>query len=122
MDNYCNWECHDINKDGIWNDPPEQAASMRHSKDVAPGGPNEWSVQFGTHLTQSAVNADTILGVPIDVDLNTDAAAAGAGAYAPCVSCHDPHGTNTVKPPGKPSNYMMRFEWTGNTLCSKCHI
>ena len=93
---------------------------MRHSKDVAPGGPNEWSVQFGTHLTKAAGAADAIPDIPIDIDLNTGA----GGFYAPCVSCHDPHGTGTTVPVGKPSNYMMRFNWppTANTLCSKCHI
>jgi mono/diheme cytochrome c family protein len=79
-------------------------------------------VEFGTHLTKSAALADAMVDVPIDADLSTDAISAGTKAYAPCISCHDPHGTNTVKPAGKPSNYMMRFEWTGNTLCSKCHI
>ena len=50
FDNYCTWKCHDVNKDGVFL-PPEPAAKMRHSKDVPAGGANEWSVEFGTHLT-----------------------------------------------------------------------
>ena len=72
MDNYCNWKCHDVNQDEVW-DGTEPASSMRHSKDVPPGGDNEWSVQFGTHLTLPAGSADAIADIPIDVDLNTGA-------------------------------------------------
>ena len=67
-----------------------------------------------------AGNADGLVDIPIDIDLNTGA----GGNYAPCISCHDPHGTGTVKPVSKTSNRMLRFTWppTDNILCSKCHI
>ena len=126
FDRYCNWECHDVNKDDVW-DTTEVASFMWHAKlhpelGETTSDANYRSVEFGTHLTKPTGSADTIVGMPIDADLNTDAI--GGGAYAPCISCHDPHGTGTAKPVGKPSNYMMRFEWpaTANTLCSKCHI
>jgi hypothetical protein len=133
MDNYCTWKCHDVDKNGVW-DGSEPAGPMRHAvlhtEYVPPVDPpteyvgmaNEWSVEFGTHSTQPSSSADTGVAVPIDVDLNTDAA--GGAAYAPCISCHDPHGTGTIKPLGYDSNLMMRFEWPNraNTLCSVCHI
>jgi len=133
FDNYCTWKCHDVNKNGVW-EGSEPAGPMRHAvlhtEYVPPSDPpaeyvgmaNEWSMEFGTHLTQPSATADTGVSVPIDVDLNTDAA--GGKAYAPCIGCHDPHGTGVAKQSGEPSNYMMRFQWppTANTLCSKCHI
>ena len=77
---------------------------------------NHWSVQMGTHLSYSdgdrsgtpgndALNAP----YPIDCDLNTGANCADTD-YAPCVSCHDPHGTSIVEP-ASPNNIMMRRKW-----------
>ena len=119
FDNYCTWKCHDVNMNEVW-DAGEPVVWMRHSKDVAPGGANEWSVQFGTHLTRSPGSADGIVDIPLDIDLNTDA----SGYFAPCVSCHDPHGTGVAKHSSNRSNFMMRFGFppTSNVLCSKCHI
>ena len=59
---------------------------------------------------------------PIDCDLNT-AADAADDDYAPCVSCHDPHGTGATdaKRTG-PSNAMLRANWLSEkTLCQVCH-
>ena len=59
------------------------------------------------------------LPYPVDRDLNT--AAAGAPFYAPCVTCHDPHGTTLVETT-RTSNRMVRDKWTEPpTLCNTCH-
>ena len=84
---------------------------------------DHFSVKMGTHLTVPANTADSIVGIPMDNDLNTDASP--TGAYAPCVSCHDPHGTSPLIPPTMDhpeSNAMLRYKYTrdSNELCSKC--
>ena len=123
MDNYCTWECHDPNKNDI-KDTGEPAKYMRHEVDTIPTANDHFSVKFGTHLTPPlAPNniPDDFVDIPIDVDLNT--AASPIGNYAPCVSCHDPHGTNTTVPAGYNSNLMMRYKFPPDLseLCAKCH-
>jgi hypothetical protein len=129
FDNYCTYECHDINHNDLF-DGADKAAPMRHSKDVVPGGANLWSVEFGTHLSgppwpppsPQFGSADSVVPTPIDADLSTDAA--GGKEYAPCVSCHGPHGTGTGKAANNRSNFMLRtsFPPSSNLLCSMCHI
>ena len=101
---------------------------MRHERDrnPAPG-----AVLFGTHLSRS--NGDTLpLPVPndflwpgpypVDQDISTNAS--GSTYYAPCISCHDPHGTGA---PAKTaattqSNFMLRDSWLSpSILCKVCH-
>jgi len=122
MDNYCTWECHDPDQDDV-QDAGEPAKYMRH-KLTAPSPPESlYATQFGRHLTPPAAypNPDNIPDIPIDVDLNTNASP--TGNYAPCVSCHDPHGTGTPVPPDYSSNRMLRFRFPPDNavLCSKCH-
>jgi hypothetical protein len=128
MDNYCTYKCHDLDKDDV-QDGGEPAKSMRHESDTAPTDSDHHSVKFGTHLTPPKPpnnNPDTLAGIPIDVDLNTNASP--TGNYAPCISCHDPHGTGVKTPSGYTSNRMVRYEFPVETdptmkseLCAKCH-
>jgi len=122
FDNYCAWKCHDVNKNGVL-DNGEPTPPMRHSADLPSGDPAEFSVEFGTHLTPPVAypNPDLIPDIPIDTDVST--VASGPKHYAPCISCHDPHGTGVQKPPSASSNSMLRFTIppTNNILCSKCH-
>ena len=61
----------------------------RHERDTAAGDANHWSVELGTHLTGTVPSISMM-----DADLTTNAS--GLPNYAPCVSCHNPHGsTNT---------------------------
>jgi len=108
FDNYCAYACHTA----------QSVPDMRHETDTLATDSNHWSMQFGTHLTVS--NGDAT-AVPIDVDLNTDAA--GGTDYGTCVSCHDPHGTTVVEP-SKTSNRMVRDQWITPSaiLCGYCHI
>jgi hypothetical protein len=108
FDNYCALQCH----------PGASVPDMRHEQDTLVSDNNHWSVEFGTHLTYAGGDARNI---PIDVDLNTNAA--GGADYAPCVACHDPHGT-TVNEPSKTSNRMVRDQWLtpSAVLCAYCHI
>jgi hypothetical protein len=101
---------------------------MRHESDTAPTDNDHHSVKFGTHQTppKPPNNVPDNLVIPIDVDLNTGASP--TGDYAPCISCHDPHGTNVRTPDGYTSNKMVRYEFPvsidptmKSELCAKCH-
>jgi len=108
FDNYCAGQCH----------PGQGVAVMWHERDTLASDPNHWSVELGTHFTQADGDA---LPYPVDADLNTGANIADVD-YAPCVSCHDPHGTTVVEPT-RTSNRMVRDKWTNPpTLCSTCHL
>ena len=97
FDNYCANQCHPAGgRDG------RCATSRTRWR----GDSNHWSVEFGTHMTYT--NGDT-RPYPIDLDLNTGAT--GTADYAPCISCHDPHGTTVVEPT-RTSNRMVRDVWT----------
>ena len=87
------WGCHST-IGGIVN--------MRHERD---GIPAAGAVQFGTHLTRSNGDALPIPPLdgmtrtifswpgpyPVDQDISTNAS--GSTYFAPCITCHDPHGT-----------------------------
>jgi predicted CxxxxCH...CXXCH cytochrome family protein len=107
FDNYCAEKCHTA----------KGVPAMTHERDTLAADGNHWSVEFGTHMTTS--DGDSII-YPVDADLNTGANAADVD-YAPCISCHDPHGTGVVEPT-KSSNRMVRDSWiTAPTLCNVCH-
>ena len=86
---------------------------LRHAPDVRRRGPQR-------HAGNDALNAP----FPIDCDLNTGANCADTD-YAPCVSCHDPHGTGLVEPGSPETNFMMRRKWitfdSDPYLCMGCH-
>lgn len=91
---------------------------MTHERD---GDPVPGAVEFGQHLT---IADGTSISYPIDSDLSTNAPAAQPN-YAPCVSCHNPHGTTETYSKGSPStksNLMMRARWKSpSVLCVTCH-
>jgi hypothetical protein len=116
FDNYCAYRCHTDTATWVTSAVPE----MRHERDTLATDANHWSVEFGTHLTISDATA-LPANYPFDAELNTNANAADVD-YAPCVSCHDPHGTGVVEPT-KSSNRMVRDNWISPyTLCNRCHI
>lgn len=114
MDNFCYRECHQSNS----------VPDMRHEKDTAPADANHWSVELGTHLTGTTPSISMI-----DADLTTNAG--GTPNYAPCASCHNPHGstnTDTKGSGGGAKNRMMintyptNLDWSkGVGLCINCH-
>jgi hypothetical protein len=127
FDNNCWKQCHEN----------AGATDFRHERDTEgpPLAGNHWSVEFGTHLSrpqgdygttwtapgQDAVNAP----YPVDCDLSTDKDCTVGADYAPCISCHDPHGTG-ISEPSKISNYMLRRKWITpanytESLCKGCH-
>ncbi len=97
---------------------------MRHAKDSDPVAN---AVKFGTHITRSDGEA---AGIPIDSDLTTRASTAEPD-YAPCIACHNPHGTGNTNHKGAvatQSNKMIRREmgggdwWRNSTpFCTVCH-
>ncbi len=107
MDAYC-YQCHA----GLASPVPP----MTHELD---GVPAAGAVQLGTHLTR-----DTPLTYMTDADLATGAV--GLPNFAPCVSCHNPHGSmNTDSKGSGPAakNRMLIDDWSrGSTLCANCHI
>lgn len=130
FDNRCWTQCHQT----------AGALNHRHEVDTAAGANNHWSVEFNTHLTYA--DGDRGSGIweptdwvespssdpanapyPIDCDLTSNANCSGIN-YAPCISCHDPHGTDVVET-GELSNYMLRRKWKGtgrgSYLCRGCH-
>jgi len=125
FDNRCYNQCH--------KGPPQKAKFMSHMGAAdTPDMPYYWSVQMGTKGTKSDGDRSGTLGndelnapYPIDCDLNTSANCADTD-FAPCVSCHDPHGTAIVEPGNPANNFMLRRTgWSiGNPepeLCRGCH-
>jgi hypothetical protein len=60
----------------------------------------------------------------MDADLTTSAG--GAPHFAPCVACHNPHGsTNTDSRSigAGARNHMLIDDWNRTpTLCGRCHL
>jgi hypothetical protein len=121
FDNNCYNQCHKA----------KARADYRHEQDTTASSANHWSLQMGTHLTYANGDRSGTVGndatnapFPIDCDLNTAANCADTD-YAPCVSCHEPHGTAVLDPKNSTSNIMMRRKWltidTEPFLCSGCH-
>jgi predicted CxxxxCH...CXXCH cytochrome family protein len=103
---------------------------------------NYWSIELGTSSSRADGDRGTGLWYqsnwgpgtdvanapfPIDCDLNTDANCADTD-YAPCISCHDPHGTSIVDPVHPSKNFMLRRQWLTFDvmnphlyLCKGCH-
>jgi len=83
-------------------------------------------VQFGLPLLGSTTVADgESLAWPIDSDISTNATTANPD-YAPCITCHDPHGTDTTDHYGAPSsnsNFMLRGNFLSDPgYCKVCHL
>lgn len=90
--------------------------NMRHEQD---GIPVAGAVRFGAHLTMADGES---IRYPIDSALTTHAST-DSPDYAPCISCHNPHGTPVVQSQA-PTNRMLRdpLDGEGTTLCSTCHL
>jgi len=104
FDAFCATRCHG----------GSHVTAMTHELD---GVPAAGAVELGTHLTLPSV------AYVMDRDLTSSAG--GPPNYAPCVSCHDPHGSLTVDTRGAGStarNHMLVDNWlAGSELCSTCH-
>ena len=105
FDNYCWTACHQ----------PLGVTDMRHERDADPA---KGAVLMGQHGTYEKARKD----YPMDSDISVaKAALAGPPYCAPCVSCHDPHGTGATSRTG-PSNKMARDNYESpSLLCSRCH-
>jgi len=96
----------------------------KHKHYVDSDIPAEVDVRFGTHTTRS--NGSLLTPhLPIDIDMST-LAPAGAPHYAPCVACHNPHGSVNTDTKGQPasaaSNFMLRYPaFSSKSLCNICH-
>jgi len=106
MDNYCYNQCHAANGVKV----------MTHERDSVPAA---GAVQLGTHLS-----LDT---VPYIMDSDLASGAAGLPNFAPCVSCHNPHGSLSTDTKGSgpgATNRMVIDEFQGgtSTLCKTCHL
>jgi hypothetical protein len=94
----------------------------RHSRD------GDLVVRFGVLGTRAdADGTRAALPYPVDSDLTTRASTADPD-FAPCVACHDPHGTGVLDAKGgvtgpRSRNVMLRDVWWSypNTLCRNCH-
>jgi hypothetical protein len=110
FDHYCATACH----------PQAQVSAMTHESD---GYPAVGAVQFGQGMTWSDGESRPI---PVDSDITGRATPTGPD-FAPCISCHDPHGSASAKVETvegtKRSNRMLRADYTlsSSPLCSKCH-
>jgi hypothetical protein len=100
------------------------AGVEKHSHYAEEDVPQETDVRFGTHLTVSDGSLITP-HLPIDIDLST-LAPPGPPHYAPCVACHNPHGTINTEtktlPASATSNLMLRFPlFKKADFCNVCH-
>jgi PKD repeat protein len=96
----------------------------RHAKDSEPALNAVW---FGSHATRSDGES---IGVPVDSDLTTRAGTEEPD-FAPCITCHNPHGTGNTNHKGMAStnsNFMIRREigggdWWNDAMpyCLTCH-
>jgi hypothetical protein len=91
--------CHNTHRHGIGSTPVLRAVQFGDGSTVADGE----SIRY-----------------PIDSALSTKATTAERD-FAPCIACHNPHGTS-VSEPNKTTNRMLRDMWdTVDTLCVECH-
>jgi hypothetical protein len=110
FDNYCTTACHPAAKVPAWS----------HSPDADPA---VGAVQLGTlnDLGYPFTRTDgETLSVPVDSDITRRATPAEPD-FAPCVSCHDPHGSGSMQVARHASNLMLRGDYTGQ-LCRFCHL
>lgn len=90
---------------------------------------NSNTVQFGLPLPPASTtyaDGESISPPwPVDSDISTNAGTSEPD-YAPCVTCHDPHGTGITDHknlPSNNSNFMLRGDFlTDPDYCKVCHI
>jgi hypothetical protein len=122
MDNYCYRECHAANS----------VKFMGHDADLPVGDPGYGPVLLGTHLTRTTpVSNNLVPAWPVApfIDSDVSTTVAGAPNHAPCVSCHNPHGTMVTDTKAKGTvqeasgtNRMLIDDWRQpSTLCVDCH-
>ncbi len=100
---------------------PSSVGNMRHARDLVLGPRNLNNVLNAVRFGDkgSIADGESIL-YPIDTALTTNASSA-ADDFAPCISCHNPHGTSVVEP-SRTTNRMMRDQfYEQSTLCLTCH-
>jgi len=105
FDNYCWTSCHQ----------PLSIPDMRHERD---GDPAKGAVLMGQHGTLEKALGDS----PMDSDISLARPALSGPPYcAPCVSCHNPHGTGATSKTGA-TNRMARDSYREpSRLCGRCH-
>ncbi len=113
FDTACRMRCHN----------GASVANMRHAKTHTPNVWNNYNnllnvARFGD---MGAVEDGESISYPIDSALTTNASTA-ADDFAPCISCHNPHGTAVVESTTN-TNRMVRDKWVEapNPLCKVCH-
>lgn len=104
FDNRCSLQCH--------------PSSMRH-RHTRDADPAVGAVRFGDK--GSGPGDGELIALPIDSALSTNAATT-APDFAPCIACHDPHGTSIVEA-DRQTNLMLRdnFIEPGNLCSLYCH-
>jgi cytochrome c2 len=108
FDNYCWTACHS-----------GKTTDMRHGKDAIPATN---AMQFGDHASFLAPMHTAPPDMFYDVNLAWLGAYNGYPNFMPCITCHNPHGTNTVGSSVDGSNKMMIVNWNpSSALCAKCH-
>ena len=94
---------------------PAGVKDMRHERD---GDPVPGAVQMGQHLSFSRT-AD--LEYLMDGDLTLTEFTKEPPHFAPCVACHDPHGTGSTDTT-RGTNKMVRDNYRNPPLlCTRCH-
>ncbi len=109
LDNAC-WGCHST----------QGVQYMDHDRESPANGP-PGPVQLGLSLTQAD---GAQIAYPVDSDVSTHTNPAQP-VFAPCISCHNPHGTtisDTDDLNPNASNRMLRDNWeSAKDLCLGCH-
>lgn len=105
FDDYCYSACHHT-----------RTIDMRHARDTIPA---PGVMLLGSHNTYP--DGD-LIPLPID-DCLTTLALPEEPDFAPCIACHDPHGTATISPRADGNNKMARHRWSSTAvLCEQCHF
>ncbi len=104
FDNYCFIACH-------------RAAGVINHRHTTK---SPYYVQFGHNLSDAEAGA-VPAGFPLDHHL-TSATSPTRPIFAPCVACHNPHGTD-MPDTSKASNHMVRLRYSSTSeLCGICHL
>lgn len=92
---------------------------MRHFPDADPAVN---AVRLGDHHSYDAPLNNPPPYMYYDRNITWLGTKDGVPNFAPCVTCHNPHGTNVISPRNDGNNKMVIYRWENKpVLCNRCH-
>jgi hypothetical protein len=96
-------------------------ANMRHAYDLVISPWNMNATPNASRFGDKGTPADgESIVYPIDSALTTYASTAGDD-FAPCISCHNPHGTSILDAARNTNRMLRDVTYYTSALCQKCH-